>query len=462
MPVIATAVALFFLLGIGPNVLHALLSCTVLVIGGFLLWRPGEAPILLYIFLHQWLQATIALFYGNWRDLNLDGMFQNAGSHELATGLTLIGLFFLAIGMRVAAGPTHANQVHRARVMVATHPQKRYLGLFLGAWIIAFAAKLLADLIPGLSQLLLAIESLKWAAYFALTYVTLVRSDSSRAIWLVIFLGEFFMALGGYFSSFKGVLLFTLVAIGASQVRLSLKAVSLAIGFLSLLVFFAVIWTAIKPEYRAFVSGGEAAQIVTVSYQEVLTKIVDLALHLDDRQFGAAVESMIERIMYIEYFGVVLNYVPEVVPHEWGSLWFDAITRPVMPRIFFPHKAIIDESVLLNKYTGLGVAGLDQGTQITIGYMGETYIDFGIFGMMPFLMIVGFGIGRIYRWLMTHPSMGGILGISLAPAVLMTTSYLENSSAKIVGGLFASVIATWLISKYVVPRFAPWLQTRAC
>ena len=80
---------------------------------------------------------------------------------------------------------------------------------------------------------------------------------------------------------------------------------------------------------------------------------------------------MVRRLSYVEYFfGAVLDYVPRIVPHEDGALWWDAISRPFMPRFFFTDKAIIDDFERTNKYTGFAVSGANEGTSISIGYMG--------------------------------------------------------------------------------------------
>ena len=456
--VIPATLVLFVLFGIGPNSLLAFFACIVLVVGAFLLWRPGEAPILLFIFLNQWVQASLPLFYGNWHDLNVDQMFAHQGKHELASILSLFGLLCVASGMRAGAGAPSAFEPLAARRMVMAVPQRRWLQLFAGAWIAASVAKLLASAIPELSQLFLAIANMKWAAYFLLTYATFNRLDSNKVIWFAVFMAEFVIAIGGYFSTFKEVFLYTVIAIGASQVKLNLKRSSAVMALTACLLFFAVVWTAIKMDYRAFVRGDQAGQVITVDNQQAISKLLDLAFALDGPTMVQAVDQMIERIMYTEYFGVVLTYVPNVLPHEYGALWLDAITRPIMPRILFPDKAIIDESLLTNTYTGLGMAGMEQGTQISLGYMTDTYIDFGEIGMMPALLLVGLAIGRLYRWLVNHPNNRGMLGMALAPAALMPAAYLEVSSAKLVGGLFASVLAAWLISRFVVPRFMPWLR----
>lgn len=458
--VVPMALAIFLTLGIGPSAALAFLACVVLVVGVFMLWRPGEAPILLLVFLYQWMQSAATPFYSNFRNLRLAELLGNSGAHGLATALTLIGLLVLAAGMRIGAGPAGAGGAYQVRNMVLAQPQHRWFTLYIAAWIGAAAAKYAIALIPGLAQLFLGIAALKWSAYVLLTYAVFLRPGGNKIAWAGIFLFEFVMALGGYFSSFKEVFLYTLIAVGATIVKISFRQAVIPTLLAVTLVVVGVLWTSVKNEYRTFVRGGSSAQVVTVDLGQTTSKLYELVSNLDGVALAAGVGHMVERIMYVEYFGVVIYNVPSVIPYEGGKLWQDAVSRPFMPRMFFPDKSIIDESALLNKYTGLGVAGMSDGTQISIGYMGESYIDFGAFGMMIVVFAWGVVLGVVYRWLVKDPKYGGPLGMGLAAGVLMSVAYLETSSAKSVGGLFAAVLAAWVVSRLVVPAAFPWLLTR--
>jgi hypothetical protein len=453
-------VALFLMLGLGPNFDLSLLACVVLVAGLIFLWRPGEAPILVFVFLYQWGQASAALFYANMQDLRIDRLFPNSGEHELGAVMALLGLLTVAIGIRIGAGLPRPEAVRRARETIGAASQITWVKIFVVAWIATAGWRLLATAVPGLSQLFLGLASLKWAAFVLLTYATFTRPDGRKAIWFAIFAFEFAISIGGYFSSFKDVFLYTIIGLGVSQVRLTLKRVTLVVLFTAVLLWFAVIWTAVKTDYRAFVRGDETAQVITVDRGTALAKLYDLVMAVDSAAMSHAADHMMQRIMYTEYFGIVLSYVPSVVPHENGALWLDALTRPITPRFLFPGKAIIDESLLTNKYTGLGVSGMDAGTQISLGYVADTYIDFGLFLVLPGLLAVGWALGRLYRWVMYSSRTIGLVGMALAPPMLMPAAAFEISSAKLVGGLFAQVLAAWLVSRYLVPRLLPWMIAR--
>lgn len=453
-------IVLFLTFGIGPNAALALLACFALISGILLLWRPGEPPILLFIFLYQWLQSSIGIFYSNWKGVPLEDMMVHHGEHGQAAALCLIGLLFLGIGLRVGAGCQDPKFPRAASSAVLSIPYVTFVKLYVATWIFSAASDVLSHSFPGLSQLLLALASFKWAAFVVLTYATFVRPGGGLFIWFTIFAAEFIFALGGYFSSFRDVFIYTLIGLGAAQVRVSIGRALFGSVLFGLLVFIALLWTAVKSDYRQFARGDNAAQVVTVDFATGLAKLWQLTAALESTDIKFSAENLIKRISYTEYFGATLLYVPDVVPHEKGTLWTDAMTRPLMPRFLFPEKPIIDESLLTATYTGLEISGMDQGTQISIGYMGEAYIDFGRWGMFFPIFLLGLLMGRIYRWILLGRGSFGIVGLGLAPVVLMVAILLETSSAKIIGGLFAWTLAVWLVVSFVLPRCLPWAVHR--
>jgi hypothetical protein len=455
--IVPIAFMLLVTFGVGPNFLLVMFACIVLIVGVNLLWRPGEVQILLYIFGIQWLQVTSTLCFANIRGVPVSELLLGFPAMGEAAILVLVAILVLAIGMRLGAGPQRHSHLARARAAIASIPPIRWLQLHVVMWGVSTASLLLAATIPGLSQPLLALANFKWATFVILTIVTFARQDASRILWFVVFGVEFLSAIGGYFSSFKFVFVFTLVAITAVDVRIKVGQI-VGGGFMSIvLITLGVYWTAIKGEYRYFVSGGQQAQVVVVSPVEAFEKIIDLVAETDAPQLKDAAERLAHRFAELNIFSAVLLYVPAVVPHEGGALWWDAVSRPFMPRILFQNKAIIDESELSRRYTGIQMAGIEQGTQISMGYIADSYIDFSKFGMWGVILAFGYSLGRIYRWLVEHPNGHGILGFGLCTSILIQVGSLGFSSAKLVGGILVSVLVATLVLR-IAPIYITWLR----
>jgi hypothetical protein len=279
-------------------------------------------------------------------------------------------------------------------------------------------------------------------------------------LFLAAFLLELATGFGAYFADFRTVLFITFFAAVASGTRISPRALLGAGALAILVVALSIVWTAVKGEYRTFVSGGgEAAQIVAVDFMTRLAKLHELAAALDIASLTSAFGQLLRRLTYVEYFGAVLVYVPANMSHTLGALFWDAIVRPFLPRLLFVDKDEIDDTARTNLYTG-GLAGSSEGTSISLGYVAESYIDFGAFGMFAALLGIGLLYGTIYRVLLRWRRSRGLLGIAVATAVLANVGPLENSFTKVFGGITVSLFVAGMLIVLVVPRWAPWLVRR--
>jgi hypothetical protein len=455
--IIPTALVLFLVFGLGPNYQLALLVCAVLIAGTFLLWRPGEPQILLFLFGLQWLQPTVMVFYANLRDLSLVEFLPNYPGMEFATTLVLLGLFFLAIGIRLGSGRQQALQIARFHDAIQRTPPTRWLQLHVIMFVVSTVALLLAQAVPGLSQPLVALADFKWATFLIFTIATFARRDGPRTLWLAVFCVELVMSLGGFFSSFKFVFLYTLIAMTAIGLRLSAKQVAGGAITAAIMLTAALYWTAIKNDYRRFVNGDTHQQVVEVGRGEAILKIAELVGEVTSDELLKAADTFAFRLAEIDVFSEVTVYVPSVLPHEGGTLWLDAISRPFMPRILFPDKTVIDESELTNRYTGKKYVGMEQGTQVSMGYIADSYIDFGEFGMMGMILLFGYLVGMTYRWIANHAAGSGILGAGLASATFIQLTSVGSSSAKLVGGIVVYLVVAGLVLNFIVPRYLRWL-----
>jgi hypothetical protein len=456
-PGLVTGTALLLLLfGFGPNLVYAVAAGAVLILGAALLWRPGENPVLLFLFGYQWLQASALIFLGNARDERLNVISKFGGHADLATVLSLLGVLIFAMGMRLGAGPRCARQAELSRRKALEQPVARWFWLYAAAALLGAAIRAGAWILPALSQPMLAVAGLKWAFFFVLAFAAMVRGRGVHPLFVAAFVAELAAGVGGYFSDFKTVFFVTILAALASGLRLSARAAAgLVAGFVALAAL-SVVWTAVKGDYREFVSGGLRAQVVTVDYGTRLAKLYELVDELDRPALEDAAERLIQRVSYVEFFGVVIDQVPATVPHAGGEILKDAIARPLMPRLFFPNKSVINDSERTNYFTGLSVTSADQGTSISLGWLAEAYIDFGPLGMFLEVLGIGFTYGLIYRLLSVDRSGGPLLGGAMALAVLLGAAPLESSITKVIGGVIVSLLVAMIVLWGVAPRYFPW------
>jgi hypothetical protein len=140
-----------------------------------------------------------------------------------------------------------------------------------------------------------------------------------------------------------------------------------------------------------------------------------------------------------------------------------AITHILVPRLFVPDKADLpNDTAVTMAYTGLPLP-LGAGVSISIGYAGELYIDFGLFGMMACMGVLGFLYGKANRYIQQHFS-SVLIGYGATIVLLLPGFYFETSLPKTFGGVGSSFIVLLLMSKVVLPfalNALAWKERRA-
>jgi len=446
---------------IGPNEWLALYALAVLTVGVSQLWRPGEPPVLLFVFLYQWIQAATGPLYGNAIGAPIAELTPWAGRHDFAVGLMLTGTLILSFAMRIGAGRPINNLHANITLVMNARPFGFWLRIYVGAWVLGVACAALAPRAGGLQHLFLSLSEIKWAAFTLLTIAAFTGKNSTgRTIWLLVFAFEFLLSIGGFFASFKQVFLYALFGLAASNVRFSRRSLLAGASLGIVLVFLSLAWTAIKDDYRSFVNSGTGQQIVTVGYSERIREIGSLVGQLDGSKLQLAMHALLGRLMYHHFFGAAAANVPHVIAYTGGEIWGEAVARPFMPRILFPAKRPIEDSELTNQYTGLGVATAEQGTSISLGYMAEAYIDFGPILMFAAIAALGVGLGRVYRWLLRQKGPLVAIGAALAPFALMSAHLAETSILKMASTLILSALACLVVLRLISPVLLGRTTTR--
>ena len=221
-----------------------------------------------------------------------------------------------------------------------------------------------------------------------------------------------------------------------------------------LLLLLATYWQSVKGDYRNYVNGGTQTQTVRVSLADRLNYHTNSLNNINEKELGDGFNSLLSRLGYLKFFASTIRTVPNAVPYQNGKLWSEAISA-LIPRAFFPDKPIFDDSKRTNEFSGIEAAGADKGTSISIGYVGESYIDFGV----PFMFAPIFALGCFWGWLyrfITNVGSIPLLGLAGATTILLNSAvFFESSNVKI----FPSGVILLLVYSMVLRFFGKniWL-----
>ena len=199
---------------------------------------------------------------------------------------------------------------------------------------------------------------------------------------------------------------------------------------------------------------------MAVSAEESAGKLTNLVTDLSWDNFVSGLDNMILRVSYTNLFALTLINVPDSVPYEHGALWLGALKHIVTPRLFFPEKADISDSDRTNIYTGVQVAGTERGTSIGIGYVAESYVDFGPIWMFAPIFVLGVFFGLIYRFFVVR-SRSKLICSAIGSAIVIFGAYtIETSNIKIVGGIVTQLLVMMTLYFFFGHVFRTWLEQR--
>lgn len=447
-----TAIGMALLGLVTPNPLLTAASFVVLLLLLTLLWRPGEPPILIMCSLMQWLQVVTPVFDADLQGVTLE-VSSGVPTHDQATWLSLLGVLVMASGMRLALKHRLGSVAPQIEQEFAALDLPRVFAGYLVAFGLTTFSGYIAWQLGGLTQLVLAVGLLKWGMLWLLMCGALTQERRYDLIGFTLLL-ETCIGFIGFFSTFKEAYFVLALALLTVRKRLTLLTRAALVLTGLVLLAFMIFWQAIKIEYRHFVSAGASDQSVRVGVEMRVAKLLSLAKNLDMAQIENGIVTLVARVGYTELIAATMDWVPAQEPHSGGELWKRSVLHPLMPRLLFPNKEAINDSEVARRFTGRILSGSEEGTSIGIGYIAESYADFGRVGMLFPLFALGYVIGRLYRWL-GFAGNSRIMGAAMAIAALFVCLQgIAIASAKLLGAVItASLILgaiNWLAGARIV------------
>jgi hypothetical protein len=402
--------------------------------------------VLLFAATFQWLQVSAKLFQANLAGVGVGQLGMFTTSVDQAIWLGLVGIVVLAVGMRLSMrGLTTSREAAAGDEASFVAPRSAFY-LYLAATVLGTVLQSSAYVIDGLAQILLAASNIRWIGFFLLAY-TVFRNRAGMMYFVVAFGFEFISGIG-FFSGFKTVIFVALLTYFAVHYEIKAGSVLYGLALLFALLVFGSAWTIVKPEFRAVLNEGSDTQSVRVDRNEVLGTLLDMVSGLTTADILDGIDPLFSRIAYVDFFGATIDYIPAYREHTGGLIWKTTLLHVLTPRILFPDKPILSsDSELTKEFTGMYMASDEEGTSISIGYMGESYADFGVSGMFVPVLLIGMLWGFIYRWF-TQRAHYAIIGYAFATAALLGAYQFEMASIKMLGGTIMIFIVLSLILRF--------------
>lgn len=410
----------------------------------WLLWGDVEPPIFLMVPLMQWSQVALVPISTIWLKMPMADYSKYGGQTPEAAIYGLLGVVALSLGGWYGLRAYSGNFARSLRQEAHDWSTRDALLVSMVAIIVGSLMELGTHRFGGgLVQAFIQGSAVKYGGLFMLVYWSLVTGRALPVMVSVVFV-EAAMGMTGFFGEFMHT--FLIVGIAAISARTKWRPSDFVIiGAVSVTaVAFGIFWSAVKSEYRSYVSLGTGAQIVAVPFEDRVNYLLNKVDAFDAEDLELGLSALVSRHGYTEFLGLTLQYVPESRPHEVGTLTAAAVGNILTPRVLFPWKAPLPHDTdIMVKYTGLPMAW-DIRTSISIGHLGEFYIDFGYVGGLLAMAGLGFFISRLYILIRNRGTSPFLLRAALCCLVVMPAAYFGTALAKVLGGVvFATIISVF-------------------
>lgn len=419
------------------------------------LWRPFTPGIFVFCMLFQWLQVFATVGFCTFIDKPVDFRSPHNG---IAIIWSLIGLMVVTLGIKKMVDGYKGTSFQAMFASGKFISPRKVLLLYIIFYFVGTIIQKSAFGLSGLTQILFSIFQMKWVFYMIYAYLMLLGQANKRH-FIVIFIFEFLSGFYSYFSSFKEPIFYFLIVyisfIQSVDMKKFLRTMLLGL----FLGGMFLIWTNVKSSYRDYLNGQSKLQTIEVSQGEAYGKLTDLVSKgMTKEEFDWALVTSLFRLEYTYHFAVVMDRVPSLIPHEYGSLLLSSLMFVTTPRFLNPDKGQLDASAKTTKYTGILYAGVDKGVSISMGYFVECYIDFGYIGMFLPLYLIGLWIGFIFLYFAREKGMNTLLAFALSSSIIIHFQAFETDSIIIFGRTLINFAIFAILMKYFLPIITSYLR----
>ena len=136
-----------------------------------------------------------------------------------------------------------------------------------------------------------------------------------------------------------------------------------------------------------------------------------------------------------------MNYIPAQKPFAEGKTVKEAIVASIFPRFLMPNKAISGGVENMKDYAGIQ---LGKGTSMDIGQIGEAYANYGIYGGIVFMFLLGLLLNWVLNFIekkqLRYPDL-----IFWMPFIFLQIVKAESSLVTILNHLVKASIIVWAL-----------------
>lgn len=423
----AVILILFLLYGVFSQyfILSALGGLTLVVILRNL-WKPYVPPALLIFVSFHWLQVFASILYADFIEKSSYKPYSGDDT-EYLFGITFLQIMLMSYVLRNYVFDSRHNATYEMLKESAEKLNSR--NVIIGY---AVSAVVLPVLVawswrsPSLFQLVSTFNIVKLIFTGLMVFILLLKKTKNKLLIGGILLFDFVISFASFFSGFKILIILIILIYITVNPHIKKSALLKLSPFVIILVIFFSFWSYVKGGYREFLNQGSSQQVKAVSNSQALSymysRVVDIKL--SELRQGAAI--FLKRLQYMERYTEAYNRVPSEIEYQNGKELASTLEFIFVPRALNPNKGVKDASERTSYYTGKDFTKASQGTSISMGYMCDLYIDFGLYLMIIPLLLITAVIGYIYRSILNVKGYNKLFVYTLLGGVFLSLGTFES------------------------------------
>ncbi len=394
-------------------------------------------PILPMAMTFQWVQVTAGMWYYAATGRRIATMYLSDYRPMMLIGLGCVASLIVGLSAGIEAIRRATSATDTERHAMVPLGWRGLLILYVVVLALQGTMQDLAYEFPDFTQPILASRFV----HLAVLFIILRRLSQPVLRWLLIgalMVFEVVLGVSGFFAGFREPLVMAVVALFEVFKPRRLQHWALLGTFGAAMLVISVMWMSVRVQYRQEFDNETFAR----SKGAQVDRMAALSSNWwqDEHDVTNDTDTLIDRMWVVYYPALAVSRVPSVLPHTEGSIILGALQHILSPRVFFPTKAELqNDSEMVRKYSGVYVAGTEEGTSIAFGYAAESYIDFGLPWMFVPILLFGLLAGLAYETLSKRIRHDELRAGLLAVIFWLALYLFERSWVKTLG-LFGTLV----------------------
>jgi hypothetical protein len=223
-------------------------------------------------------------------------------------------------------------------------------------------------------------------------------------------------------------------------------------------LLFITIYQGIKEDYRELVWENEDSTEEKIDYlSELITfKSIMDAFNADIGDNDSVIQT-IHRLNQGWQTSMTMYQVPAIVPFEEGKALMDDVVSSIFPRFVYPDIRVVNDYKRFNHYTGYN---LNKDTSMSIGVIGDIYINFGFYRSIIFLFFLGMFFSKVSLWFYKRFIITNPINLIWLPFLFSYLIRPGNEFYMVLNHLIKALIIFYIIRKIVYPYLMKGLKLK--